>query len=297
MKRTVLTTMLCLVAATCLTAAEPLRVWESRKGTLIKARFLRRVGGLVVLEKTDGTQVQVSARDLHSRDREYLERMATAEKETELKRRREALSGMRRAAPERTNGERPDYLSKLEWQVVCELNDARGDPAAYAKNLKNYRRRHQGNGVFMTERGPMRSQEGVAVVDEAIAFLEQAKPLPPLAARRGLSLAAKDHARDTGPKGIVSHTGTDDSTFDIRVRRRGRSSGEVGENISYGCLSAESIVMQLIIDDGVKDRGHRKNIFSKSYGVVGVAAASHAQYGMMCVIDFAGGFADQGSSR
>jgi len=50
------------------------------------------------------------------------------------------------------------------------------------------------------------------------------------------------------------------------------------------------MVMQLIIDDGVKGRGHRKNIFAKGFATAGVACGTHPRFDTMCVIDFSGGF-------
>jgi uncharacterized protein YkwD len=45
--------------------------------------------------------------------------------------------------------------------------------------------------------------------------------------------------------------------------------------------------MNLIIDDGVTDRGHRKNIFSRAFGTAGAACGPHPRFGNVCVIDFA----------
>ena len=47
------------------------------------------------------------------------------------------------------------------------------------------------------------------------------------------------------------------------------------ENISYGKETALGIVLQLLIDDGVASRGHRKNLFGESLGTVGVACDTH----------------------
>jgi uncharacterized protein YkwD len=46
----------------------------------------------------------------------------------------------------------------------------------------------------------------------------------------------------------------------------------------------------LLIDDGVADRGHRRNIYDASARVVGIACGPHPRYGTMCVIVQAGGF-------
>lgn len=268
-----------------------MRSWQSRKGEAIEARYVRRVGGLVVLEKTGGGEVRIRPSDLSPKDRDYLDAVTRAENETALARRKTALDGMRRR-PAAMDDTAPDYLSSLEWDVILELNFARRAPAMYAEHLKEYRKRHVRNGIFSTERGPIQSLEGLAAVDEAIAFLEAAKPLSLLKPSKGLSLAAADHAKDTGPKGIVSHTGTDESTIADRINRRGRWRDGIGENISYGRQNARAIVTQLIIDDGIEDRGHRKNIFSTIFHTVGVACGGHSQYGSMCVMDFAGGFND-----
>jgi len=53
-------------------------------------------------------------------------------------------------------------------------------------------------------------------------------------------------------------------------------------------------VVTLIVDQGVPNRGHRHNIFCRDFKCAGAACGSHARYGTMCVIDFAGGFLEKG---
>jgi uncharacterized protein YkwD len=45
-----------------------------------------------------------------------------------------------------------------------------------------------------------------------------------------------------------------------------------------------------MIDDGVKSRGHRSNIFNPAFRTVGVGVADHKVYGKIIVFDYAGGF-------
>lgn len=69
-----------------------------------------------------------------------------------------------------------------------------------------------------------------------------------------------------------------------------------GENIAYGKTSARDIVLALIIDDGLRERKHRKNIFNPKFNYAGAAAGPHAHFGSVCTTDFAGAYAEQGEN-
>lgn len=132
----------------------------------------------------------------------------------------------------------------------------------------------------------MVTREGTAAVDEAIGFLERQTPLPPLRGSPALDQAAADHADDQARSGAVAHTGGDGSSPSDRMRRYGRWSA-TGEAIAYGPNRAEDVILQLIVDDGVPDRGHRRILFNPVYELIGVACAPHPVWREVCVLDFA----------
>jgi len=179
----------------------------------------------------------------------------------------------------------------LAGEVLTEINLARGNPRVYAGFLREFRSHFQGNSYTLPgSRVHMLTSEGVAAVDEAIRFLSRQKALPALTWSEGLSAAAAELAGEQAETGATGHGDVGNNGMRERIERQGTWKRNIAENIAYGPADARSMVMQLIIDDGVSGRGHRKNQFNPVFGTAGVACGHHPRFGNMCVIDFAGGF-------
>jgi uncharacterized protein YkwD len=163
-------------------------------------------------------------------------------------------------------------------EVLAEMNFARAHPAAYARELRDETQRD--------DRYSSLAYEDRGAVDEAIEFLMRQPPLQPLQTDDRLAAAARAHTSAQGPRGELGHGAP--GSLGRRLQNNGLWAGLAAEDISYGHDTARDVVRQLIIDSGVPDRGHRKNIFGRAYQVAGVGCGAHSVYGSMCVIDFAG---------
>jgi uncharacterized protein YkwD len=179
--------------------------------------------------------------------------------------------------------------------VIREMNLARQNPALYATFVQELRGHMSGNVLVLPGHTRFRTKEGTAALDDAIRFLQNAQPLPPLTLSRGMSRGAADHCADQAD-GAFGHEGKDRSHAGQRIARYGNFSGSWGENISYGKSSARDVVLALIIDDGLPARKHRKNIFNPNFNYAGAAFGRHARFGTMCSMDFAGGYAERGEA-
>ena len=172
----------------------------------------------------------------------------------------------------------------FEHQVLVALNAARTDPAGYAEGLRQYRTYFHGNLLhYPGVEAEIETQEGVKAVDETIAFLGHQASLGPVAQAPLFAAIAADLVADQA-QGGTGHEGSDGSTPADRAHRHG-GGGFIAEVIAYGPVDAADVVRQLIIDDGVADRGHRGIIYSPELRFAGVSCGPHPEFRTMCVID------------
>jgi uncharacterized protein YkwD len=108
---------------------------------------------------------------------------------------------------------------------------------------------------------PLLTKEGVNALYECVRDLKRQQPLPIIYPSEGLTLAARDHvttSRKPGAPATRAATAAACATA-LNAMEMGK---RIAENIAYGGKTAQQIVIYLLIDDGVRDRGHRKNFLN-----------------------------------
>ena len=166
-------------------------------------------------------------------------------------------------------GQHADYLTEEEKKLILFMNLARLDGQRFASTFLD---------AFMDESGT----DKTAYVRSLYRDLKDVSDLPLLLPEEDLTSIAQGHAEKSGKTGHVGHR-------DFKERFApfmGNPYTHVGENCSYGYNRAIDIVITLLIDEGVSNLGHRKNILNESFNSVGVAIRPHKKYRVNCVIDY-----------
>lgn len=161
------------------------------------------------------------------------------------------------------------YLNDEEKKVILFMNMARYDGQLFSDTfLKAY-----------IQENRLENNTFIRSLRRDLKKVQQLKALMP---EQDLTAVAQEHARLMGEKGKTGHDG-----FKKRFEPLlGNPYVHVGENCSYGYERAIDIVLSLLIDDGIKDVGHRKNILAADFNAVGVAIRPHSNYRVNCVMDF-----------
>lgn len=161
------------------------------------------------------------------------------------------------------------YLNDEEQKVILFMNMARHNGPLFAE-------------TFITVYVEENQIENSSYLRSLYQDLNRTSGLVPLIPEEDLTAVAQGHAARSGETGHVGHK-------DMQKRfapLRGNPYTAWGENCSYGFEEAISIVITLLIDEDIRDMGHRKNILNESYNSVGVAIRPHKSYRVNCVIDF-----------
>ncbi len=183
------------------------------------------------------------------------------------------------------------YLDELEREVIHELNKVRSNPKRYAEEyMEELQTAFSGKLYVYPGQEPLKSQEGVKPLIECIKILKLTDPMPILKPAVGLTRATEDLVKDQQKGGGIGHITHNGLTPQKRIEKYGEWDICSAEDITYGSFEARQIVIALLIDDGVPDRAHRKNILNPCFRFTGVANGTHPNYQSICAIDYTGDY-------
>lgn len=181
-----------------------------------------------------------------------------------------------------------DYESLIR-DLIEEHNRIRTDPSSYIEKLENTMKYFRGDILAKPGSVAVKTNEGKAAFEEALEFLKRQKPVSALTHDPRLSSACLDLVNDLGPKGLASHESSDGKTASDRIEVYCEWDGACCENLDFGSRAAEDIIINFLVDDGVADRGDRKNLFKPEIQFFGAAAGPHKEYEVMVVVDYVAG--------
>ena len=179
-----------------------------------------------------------------------------------------------------------DY-NEIEEEVFKSVNECRNNPFSYIIKLREITNFFKNKFYHHPLEDLIETHEGIEGVEDAMSYLKTLKPAYPLEYSEEISQACRDHISDIGPKGLTTHLGSDGSNFTDRLEKYCEWDGIVVECLDFGFKIGDNVVMNLIIDDGVKEKYQRKNLFNNEFKYIGVGAGIHKIYGIGIVIGFA----------
>ncbi len=168
------------------------------------------------------------------------------------------------------NANKNKTFSLQEQELLELINFVRTNPKEFAKKY--------------VEKIKDKSADNLECYNE----LMNMKAVDKLIVSPALRNSAKKHVEDIGSKGLSGHDSSNGILFGDRIKSYCNCYYTmIGENIDYGSSNPIEILLTLLIDEGITDRGHRKNILEKDFKYIGLSIGYHASYQSMCVMDFA----------
>ena len=183
---------------------------------------------------------------------------------------------------------REKQLQKLKKEVITETNRVRSNPKSYIPILEEYLKWFDGN--ILDKPGSeigIETQEGAFAYHEAINFLKSQRPISELKYDEEIAKASQEYANEIGINGNAQDD-INDENLEQRLEKYIEWDVALSENIDFGGLTGEEVIINLLVDDGVEDRSHRNNLFNTRTHYFGVGTSNHKEYDICTVIDYIG---------
>jgi len=157
-----------------------------------------------------------------------------------------------------------NFHTQEEKNMIIWLNLARMNPLKFYKVVEFYANVKYGV-----------KYKSNSYVKSLMTHLKKMKPIGALHPDKQMHDLALCWAKEAGVKGYIGHN------------RKKCPKGYMAECCSYNSKDDGFYhVFQLLVDEGVKDLGHRKIMLDAKYTLVGVSIQPHKKYGKNSVMDF-----------
>jgi uncharacterized protein YkwD len=124
-------------------------------------------------------------------------------------------------------------LTSREQEMINEINALRANPMRYCAYVDEYLQKYDAD------------DDAKAAAKELVSILKKMKPLSPLSINTSMYKDAKNYGLLMAKRNVFEH-----------------SSLPYYENLSLGYKNIRDAIVDLLIDDGIPDRGHRNNLLN-----------------------------------
>ena len=180
-----------------------------------------------------------------------------------------------------------EACERIKREVIAESNRIRTNPKAYIPILEGYLKNFDGNLLTLPDKHEiLETEEGPRAYKEAIEFLKNQKPINVIEYDEEASKVALEYSKflSNSKEGQVE----DENQIEQREEKYLDYDYSISENIDFGGSTGVEVIVNLLVDDGVKNRTHRENLFSDKYEYYGVGVFEHPDYDFCTVIDYFG---------
>lgn len=159
-----------------------------------------------------------------------------------------------------------NYMTTKEKDMIKEINLVRSNPKGYISFVENYIEEQEAS-LKNVVRGKKYIREEISTAKELIQELKSTPAMRVLLPHEGVHKAAKKHGQEGKRKGNLNHVGKNGSwPWDRIEKYAGMKNG--GENLVGGIDDVRESVMVLLVDSGIKGRGHRKALLNPKWQYV-----------------------------
>lgn len=159
-----------------------------------------------------------------------------------------------------------DYMTTREKDMIKEINLIRSNPKGYIPIVEAYIK-EQKESLKNIVSGKKYVYDEIETAEELIKVLRNTDPISILEPHEGVYKAAKLHGQEGKRRGKLNHDSKNgDWPWDRIEKYAGLSNG--GENLVGGPDDVRESVILLLVDSGIKNRGHRETLLKPEWKYV-----------------------------